>query len=948
MSNTYPSVDLSYDDMDNVGGLLESGNNDSSTYNTFGGEDRSEPPSSPIMKPHGYRDRADSDVSILDSEYGQSANPEPSSSCQVRHNIRRSIRRLYYRFAGSLYKRPFLYLLISFLLTAGLSFGFNSIEIQTLPSDLFLTADDPVLEAKEYVENHFDRQRQEFVIFTDHKGGNIIDKEHLYSLLDIHYEVLDLKVDVDGQKMGFTDFCLKINGVCDVLSVLHNWNFNKTLIEEDPDIRQKITFDLLQKFLVGGVTLEGFLVNEAIAFKAYYILDDSNVRREEHPGWEDGLKEWESKFLKMTKHVKKPLKAVFKAEKSDLDVVLAEGEGDTWALIGGVVLFTLLIMYHYHSHRRTNSRAIVSIGALVSVIASAAASIGLLVLTGEKFNLSDSSAVLFLLIVGFHHVSLFVANFEGLLFAEDLQHYQMQEDEVNDPTVSDHGGEDPDVHDTVEKAFRRALALTAPTLLLYMLSISISGLIISAWPGVLPGFRSFCSMLAWNALLEHIFFMTIFCSLFALHCRRVQSNAEEDVVVKHQPFVSLRYSYRILNWFYKETLMNNYLKICVIVLCFGGLALGIHGCVTWSNHFADKDLFSKDSYMHKYYDLDQEYFQGQTLQPIDVVFRDGADWTAVDTGKALQFAADAIKADKWTYFSLITSNWYETFLQSVESYHTKFNITLIQEEYPPPETFYDPFFDIYFHNATIGDRQNFRMTKNNEIFASKFTSVAYPMHTVYKRAEAVEAFSALADKISEQGVKTYCYNKAFYAFKTYITVHFWILFVLVCSLIVISVLTFILMDAYSALIIAVTLTLIVIDVIGIFMHYRNYSLYAGAFSVICVAPALALDAVLHIVFRLDVNRTIGMGCCSFGVEDHPRISESKRVRYIARVRHIMSELGHSLLYITMCSIVVLSVMAGIVKSPSTIEFAQLTLVFHAVASFHALMFVPFVTTLLRC
>jgi hypothetical protein len=161
-----------------------------------------------------------------------------------------------------------------------------------------------LLKAK-YAANYPKPFRIDYIIGVPTSSNNIITKDNLLSLMDIHDQVEAASVTVEDADWDLNSLCFQLPGdghPCMINSVLQYWDYDKATLESDSDIQLTLKNDAteadLKSFLSDFSTDPATGDYSASGAKITYFLENRQVVVK--GDYQDlPATEWEGKFLEI-------------------------------------------------------------------------------------------------------------------------------------------------------------------------------------------------------------------------------------------------------------------------------------------------------------------------------------------------------------------------------------------------------------------------------------------------------------------------------------------------------------------------------------------------------------------------------------------------------------------------------------------------------------------------
>jgi len=475
------------------------------------------------------------------------------------------------------------------------------------PDVLNLSEASDVVRDKHIYEENFE-EKSAYLIFTPiNEGANLLTKTQLLEMMTIYEQILQIQVENDGVTYTYNDLCTQALGNCVTYGVLGFWDYNRQLLENEPEenigavvgssnasysFGVPIDLDLIAT----NVVREGSVVTSVSAFKFIF-----NIRHEGAENWKEIEKKWQEQFLDFVANVGGDNFVFFRLTTASRDIEnFEELQEDWWVLMASYLLMVVMAMIILYRKNWVQARSLIVIGIIVNTLLAYTASLGFTGYMGTIDVPANRFSILLIFIFGFDHALMLMRNFNR-----------------SDP------------HEPAEERVAIAEQHTGMQLFVITLCVFVSYMGGSLWP--LEGFHAF--FLRWGLciLMEQQFLLTFFCSWFGVDVRRqrdgkncipggpqdhgyqkIPSNKTHEEVFAQETIPSK---------IFKKYLTNNFGKAVVILLTVGMLAVGLYGMITVdsTDNFDMIDVYPKDKDGYHYTEMDQLYFGNQPSQVCVVV-----------------------------------------------------------------------------------------------------------------------------------------------------------------------------------------------------------------------------------------------------------------------------------------------------------------------------------------
>ncbi|XP_019626086.1 PREDICTED: patched domain-containing protein 3-like [Branchiostoma belcheri] len=601
--------------------------------------------------------------------------------------IERRLRRLF-ELHGSLVARyPLPFLIIPILVAGGLASGMyllptqqeSGVEYLFTPTNGQAKTERSVIQDRfpTNVSSNFQQSRLDVfgrfgrVILTAKDKSNILQQRMMEEVLRLHEFVLNnVSVIHEGQTYRYKDLCAAWEGVCDSNDLLELVNYNASLVQTTT-IRYPTSFSPVGAPLFLGTQLGGVTfaedtedtVDSAEALQLHYYVR-----------WDDGEQVndaisamWEEAFL-----TELPM-----FTSTDIDVAMYTSnsrENELNSVTNGIIplfsiTFSVIITFAVCSCADTDAvRAKPWLGMLGVVSAGLAivSSMGLVLFCGVKFISIVASMPFLCLGIGIDDMFIMVAAWRKT-----------------------------NPHHSVERRMSEALGEAA-------MSITITSITDGLAFGigaitVFPSVQIFCIFTGVALVFDYIYQITFFAACMAIFGYREKKNlhwatclrapTKKDAVHRSGCFRLFcaggvsgedldqggvdqgperdHFFMRFFKKYFGPFLTNIFVKVVVIVLFLGYLAVSIWGCTQLREGLRLQSLADDNSYIVKFYDLEDEYFKVYGPQ-IMVSLTEEVDYSNLTVQQQISDTLEKFENSEYSYGSNGTESWltvYKTYLQ---------------------------------------------------------------------------------------------------------------------------------------------------------------------------------------------------------------------------------------------------------------------------------------------
>ena len=786
------------------------------------------------------------------------------------------------------------------LIAIVLSMGWADFAVETDPVRLWVSPDSAAAKEKALFDESFGpfyRAEQAFVVNDTLSSGPgpVLSYETLAWWFDVEQKIRN----VQSPKMHLTlrDVCLNPTGeACVVQSLTGYFGGSFTGVDKGswqkvlrhcteqpgaqeclPDFQQPLSKDIV----LGGYSNDDVLTSEAMI--TTWVVNN-------HPEGSTGeahAMDWEKGLQTVLKEAQveanaKGLRLSFSTERS-----LEEELNESTNTDAKIVLISYIIMFLYASlalgsttlsvrsiwHNPTNalvaSKFTLGVMGIFIVLISISASVGLFSACGIKVTLIIAEVIPFLVLaVGVDNIFLIVHEFERV----NISH--------------------PD--EDVESRMARALGRMGPSILL---SASTETITFALGTAVgMPAVKNFAAYAAGAVLINALLQVTMFVSVLALNQRRVEDSRADCfpiIKIKRADVGSTQgagaYGYddegplqSFIRKIYAPALLMKKVKIFVVVLFFGLFTAGLALLPEVALGLDQRIAFPRGSYLIPYFnDLDAYFNTGPPVYFVvkDVDVREKkhqqelcARYSTCHSYSLTNVLEQESKRPNISYISGSTASWLDDFFTwlnptneacCVENGKTCFagreppwNVTLYGM--PESEEFVH-YLTKWLHSPTNEDcpfggaapYSNALLidsaTHPPSVPASHFRTSHTPLRSQKDFIDAYASARRIADTVSkDQNIDVFPYSKFYIFFDQYASIIRLTGTLLGSALLIIFILSSTLLGSLATgLIITLTVTMIVIDVIGT-MALAGVSLNAISLVNLVICVGIGVEFCAHV------------------------------------------------------------------------------------------------------
>ncbi|XP_066545227.1 patched domain-containing protein 3-like [Amia ocellicauda] len=524
-------------------------------------------------------------------------------------------------FGGVVGRKPWWFLVIPLLLSAGLGGGFYRLK-ETEANDIedqFTPMNGPAKAERELVKSNFPQDDADFSsqrLVTEGTYASLIlvsESDILTNKTFMQVQSLDKKVKniiavKDNVQIKYENICATVNKKCVSNAILDIVEINSGSVDQTPIHFPMHSFENTSIFVgttLGGVnTTSQGVVTSAKAIRLLYYLRENST----------SSTLWLQEFIE-----------VFKNESTEMPYIKVayftsisrqeEFEQNSKTIIPlFAITYFLAISFSIVSCMRLDcvrNKVWVATVGVVSAGLSVLSSFGLLLYCGVPFAMTVANSPFLILGIGVDDMFIMISCW--------------QQTQVHDPV-------EVRLADTYKEA---AVSITITTLTD----------VLAFYIGIMTPFRSvqsFCLYTGTALLFCYFYSITFFGAFMALNGRREESNRHSLTCMKVPTVcppgssagyimccVGGKYDTKTgfeeeqpMNYFFKNHygpfLTKTWTKVFVILLYAGYLAASIYGCLQMKEGIDLKNLASDGSYVVNYYDYEDKYFSvyGQNVMVV--------------------------------------------------------------------------------------------------------------------------------------------------------------------------------------------------------------------------------------------------------------------------------------------------------------------------------------------
>ncbi|XP_060813473.1 NPC intracellular cholesterol transporter 1 homolog 1b-like [Bombus pascuorum] len=830
-------------------------------------------------------------------------------------------------------KYPFITLVILSYVILGLSYGITYLSVTSNPIEIWAAPTSRARLEKNYFDSHFQPFYRTEQIYIKSVGldkithntingnlefGPVFNKEFLLAVYDLQKHILQLGQE-DGE--GLEHICYApvqseffgpvTLDLCTVQSVWGYFQNNLILFHknETSDSYEVNYLDQLYKCvqnaynpdclapykgpILPALAFGGFLREDEFNYDATDYIKSTGlilsflVKNSLNETVLDATRKWEQRFIDFMKEwdVKerpKFMDVAYTTEKSIEDELERSSKAEAVTVIFSYVLMFLYVAFALSEIKSSvkkylaNSKIILSIGGVITVIASVASSLGIFGYIGVPTTLLTIEVIPFLVLaVGVDNIFILI---------NTHQRTPRRDGE----SVPDHIG--------------RIMAEVGPSMLLTSMSECFCFLIGTL--STMPAVNTFALYAFVSILINFLLQITAFVSLLSLDEQRFENNfldvlccikteKKNFIVGKNFSFV-----HTIFKRFYTPFLMKTPIRIIVLITFIAVLVTHIIVLPDISIGLDQKLSMPADSYVLKYFQFMEDLLS--MGPPVYFVVTSGLNYSTkmvqniicggqgCNSDSLYTQIYSAAKQPQTSYMSKAASSWIDDYMDWLQIHecckyfhnnksfcpHTDFsceqcNIDIEADNRPNPNDFrkYVSYFiqDIPDQSCAKSGRAAYFDAINYHTDECELTDVkdSYFMgyHTPLKKSsdwyEALRSARTIADNITtminnknltNEKITIFPYSIFYVYYEQYLTIWKETLSSLGFSLCVIFVVTLILteLSLFSAIIVILTVLMIIVNIGGL-MYWWHIQLNAVSLVNLVVAAGISVEFCSHII-----------------------------------------------------------------------------------------------------
>ncbi|XP_029929839.1 patched domain-containing protein 3-like [Myripristis murdjan] len=800
---------------------------------------------------------------------------------------------------------PWWFFITPLVLSAGLGSGFYFIT-DRMSNDIeeqFTPVNGKAKMERRYIQENFPENNSmfsnlrlstdgTFATFIATSDSNVLTVESLQEILDLDRKVRTMVVSFDNKPFEYVNLCARVEGNCysnDILDIIDYTASNIDLVSLTfPWYYYKSQRVALYASL-GSVKLnkENSVVESAQAIQLRYYLQEDNKTKTDR---------WLEDFLNLLSNVSTTSTKVSYSTSMSMQWEIEKFPDAVTPLfaITYTIAITFSIMSCWRLDNVTNKVWVAYGGVFVTAL-TILSSFGMLLLIGQPFVITVASCPFMILGIGIDDMFIMVSCWQRTNFFDRVPKR---------------------LADTYKDA---AVSITITTL-------TDALALFLGYTSTFHSVQAFCLYGGLSVVFCYLYNITFLGALMALNGQREEKNRHWftcSVIPydlpsdkskcftfwcdggSYDPKTNMEKMHPMNHFFkkfYGPFLTQKWIKLCVLVIYAGYLAVSIYGCYTLEEGLDISNLALDGSYIIDYYDDQSLHFSEYSLS-VMVAVKQPLHYWSEDDQKNLSSCIDNF--ENLNYVNN-TFAWFLSFQQYANAASLNINSQQAFQRHLPEFLDRSPMF-----------RQDINFTSDNEIQASRF------FIQIVNETSTKDTLIGLRKTAEQCEVKLLVYHPAFIYFDQYtVILQDTIVTILVAAVVMLVISLMLIPSVLCSLWVAFAICSVIVGVMG-FMALWGVNL--DSISMI--------NLVMCIGFSVDFSAHISYSFVSSSKDD---VNE--------KAQDAVAHLGYPVLQgavSTILGVVVLSISAGYVFR----TFFKIMFLVIGFGLFHGLMFIPVFLTL---
>ena len=261
--------------------------------------------------------------------------------------IEKALRAFYASYGAFLARHPFPVLLVPLLIAGALGAGMAFLSTDQNVERLYTPENGQAKTDRSTVDTLVNRLsrlgRQGSVILKQKEGGNILTPSAMADIFDLHSQIVNIKVELDGDTWTFEDICVQWDGSCHENSILAVYDYTASRVSTISLRYPLYESDDVIHFLGGGLGGVEYKqdsqdeVESAAAVKLDYFLRSTEPEDDRRSGL------WEVQFLETIEGFSSGEITAARQVSSTLETEL--DDASTSVILDFSITFTVLITF---------------------------------------------------------------------------------------------------------------------------------------------------------------------------------------------------------------------------------------------------------------------------------------------------------------------------------------------------------------------------------------------------------------------------------------------------------------------------------------------------------------------------------------------------------------------------------------------------------------------------
>lgn len=741
----------------------------------------------------------------------------PHFFARLRNSMITGLETIFYRFGITIAKNPYKTIAACLIIPSLLTIGMVKFKVNEDFADLLLPPSSRIFEDRNWVEQHVSYEQRP--IRMNLQNNNVLSKESLIALYDVHMQLSKLTVDAD---QTFETLCVRIGGLCFVDSLLALWRNDIAKIEKltDNDIINAInTIKTNPLYLLafnaskilGQIerNATGHIVAAGIMHADWFIQSSIQVR--------PTAKKLEYKAIDLA------LKGHAKFDEINVFTMDCFSEEFFKAVYGDIILivywFPLYFLYISSAMGKPNlleHGVYLTVASVLGVLLSAGACYGVGLAAGLMFGAPHQGLIFLLLAVGVD--AAFVINTTWTRINKTEKKLSIEE---RIAVTLQHSGVSVTVtHFSDLVAFAAGISTQMPVL------------------------RSFCIYCAIGIVFLFLMQTMMFPACLTLNQRRIEARRDGCIpcIIRQDSSRSKCSQIEILSTVIKEAqtpiILSIWGKICIILITFGLAGVMMWGISGLRKGFEIERSLPKDSFVRNFLKSQRLYFseEGPGIQTFCGPMNYHENIAALDKMvKAYENSSVIISG--------LVGNWIPYYKLYVGIFYP--NVVLNADKVPKNASEFYILLKSFFTTALgIPFSKYIEMTDHvpPQIKWTYFPMQQIVTQDAWLNEHIMEEVRRIADStnLTDEG-KCFCYS-LFHIFTEvirYVEQEITRSFILAGCAIFIMTLVFI-VDILSSFLVLVCVCLTLIDIMGT-LHFWDFYLDVNLVVLLIISIGLAVD-----------------------------------------------------------------------------------------------------------